>query len=43
MSESTADRWDVIVIGGALAGAATARLVLRRRPGARLLILERTE
>ena len=43
MTESTADRWDVIVIGGALAGAAAARLVLRRRPGARLLILERTE
>ena len=34
--------WDVIVIGGSLAGAATASLLLRRDPGLRILILERS-
>jgi flavin-dependent dehydrogenase len=43
MSERGAKRWDVIVIGGALAGAATARLILRRNAATRILILERTE
>lgn len=33
--------WDVIVVGGALSGAATALLLLRRNPRLRLLILER--
>jgi len=33
--------WDVIVIGGALSGAATATLLLRRNPRLRILILER--
>jgi len=41
-AESVTD-WDVIVIGGALAGAATARLILRRNPQRRVLILERSE
>jgi flavin-dependent dehydrogenase len=35
--------WDVIVIGGALAGAATVCLLLRRNPKLRILILERSE
>ena len=33
--------WDVIVIGGALSGAATALLLLRRNPRLRVLIVER--
>ena len=35
--------YDVIVIGGALAGAATATLLLRQNPGIRLLIIEKSE
>ncbi|MGV3659332.1 MAG: NAD(P)/FAD-dependent oxidoreductase [Prosthecobacter sp.] len=35
--------WDVVVIGGALSGAATATLLLRHNPGIRLLIVEKTE
>ncbi|MEO6002164.1 MAG: NAD(P)/FAD-dependent oxidoreductase [Opitutus sp.] len=35
--------WDVIVVGGALSGSATACLVLRRNPKLRVLILERSE
>lgn len=35
--------WDVIVIGGALSGAASACLLLRRNPKLRVLILERSE
>ncbi len=35
--------WDVIIVGGALAGASTALLLLRRKPDARVLILERSE
>lgn len=34
--------YDVIVIGGALSGAATATLLLRQNPGLRLLIIEKT-
>lgn len=34
--------WDVIVIGGALSGASTALLLLRRNPRLRILILERS-
>jgi len=34
--------WDVIVVGGALSGAATALLLLRRNPRLRVLILERS-
>ncbi|MCX6937169.1 MAG: tryptophan 7-halogenase [Verrucomicrobia bacterium] len=33
--------WDAIVIGGALSGAATALLLLRRNPRLRVLIVER--
>jgi flavin-dependent dehydrogenase len=33
--------WDVAVIGGALSGAATATLLLRRNPRLRVLIIER--
>lgn len=33
--------WDVIIIGGALSGASTACLLLRRTPGLRILIIER--
>ena len=35
--------WDVIVMGGALAGSATACLLRRRNPELRVLILERSE
>lgn len=41
-SNSSLD-WDVIVLGGALSGGATATLLLRANPNLRLLILERTE
>src|ERR1700729_3744594 len=34
--------YDVIVIGGALSGAATATLLLRQNPGLRLLIVEKS-
>jgi len=33
--------YDVVIIGGALAGAATAILLLRERPGLRVLIVEK--
>ncbi|MBC7368290.1 MAG: tryptophan 7-halogenase, partial [Undibacterium sp.] len=39
---SSGEPWDVIVVGGALSGAATALLLLRRQPRLRLLILERS-
>jgi flavin-dependent dehydrogenase len=35
-------QYDVIVIGGALSGAATATLLLRQNPGLRLLIVEKS-
>lgn len=35
--------YDVIIIGGALAGAATAILLLRERPHLRVLIIEKSE
>jgi flavin-dependent dehydrogenase len=38
-----AETYDVIVIGGALAGAASATLLLRKNPGIRILILEKSE
>jgi glycine/D-amino acid oxidase-like deaminating enzyme len=41
MSEKSAERYDVIVLGGALAGAATALLLRRRFPHLRVLIRER--
>src|SRR3954468_6238611 len=34
--------YDVVVIGGALSGAATATLLLRDNPGLRLLIVEKS-
>jgi flavin-dependent dehydrogenase len=34
--------YDVIIIGGALAGASTAILLLRQRPGLRILIVEKS-
>jgi flavin-dependent dehydrogenase len=34
--------YDVVVIGGALSGAATATLLLRQNPGLRLLIVEKS-
>lgn len=39
---SESDTYDVIVIGGALSGAATATLLLRHNPGMRLLIVEKS-
>ena len=36
------DRYDVIIIGGALSGGATATLLLRQNPGIRLLIVEKS-
>ena len=41
MSESDALRYDVVILGGALAGASTALLLRRRQPELRVLILER--
>ena len=38
-----AAKWDVMIIGGALSGASTACLLLRRNPRLRILILERSE
>src|ERR1700760_4336859 len=35
-------QYDVVVIGGALSGAATATLLLRRNPGIRVLIVEKS-
>src|SRR5881227_4509406 len=34
--------YDVVVMGGALSGAATATLLLRQNPGIRILILEKS-
>lgn len=38
---ANAHEYDVVVMGGALSGAATALLLLRKNPGLRLLIVER--
>jgi flavin-dependent dehydrogenase len=40
---SNSDSWDVVIIGGALSGAATAILLLREQPGLRVLIIEKSE
>jgi len=37
------DSYDVVIVGGALSGAATALLLLRRNPGIRILIVEKSE
>lgn len=37
------DSYDVVILGGALSGAATATLLLQRNPGIRVLIIERSE
>lgn len=39
---AAAVQYDVVVIGGALSGAATATLLMRQNPGMRLLIVEKT-
>ena len=41
-SDKAAASYDVVVIGGALSGAATATLLLRQNPGLRLLIVEKS-
>ncbi|HVJ47438.1 MAG TPA: NAD(P)/FAD-dependent oxidoreductase [Luteolibacter sp.] len=46
MNESSGvieQEYDVVVLGGALSGAATATLLMRRNPGIRVLIIERSE
>lgn len=40
LSEATNVSWDVVIIGGALSGASTALEILRRKPDARVLIVE---
>lgn len=42
MADASTTDCDVIIVGGALSGSATACLLLRRHPGIRLLILERS-
>lgn len=40
-NSGSAPRWDAVIVGGALSGAATACLLLKRNPRLRVLILER--
>lgn len=41
-AESTESGYDVAIIGGALAGAATAILLLQEQPSLRVLVLEKS-
>ena len=41
-SAEVADTYDVVIMGGALSGGATATLLLRHNPGIRILILEKS-
>jgi L-2-hydroxyglutarate oxidase len=43
LAASPADRADLVVIGGGIIGLATAREMQRRRPGIRVVVLEREE
>ena len=43
MPANSASHYDVVVMGGALSGGATATLLLRQNPGLRLLIVEKSE
>src|ERR1700693_926048 len=40
--DQDAPRYDVVVIGGSLSGAATAMLLLRKNPGLKLLVIEKS-
>ena len=42
-SPEIADSYDVVILGGALSGAATAILLQKRNPGIRILIVEKAE
>ena len=37
------EAYDVVILGGALSGGATATVLLKRNPGIRILIIERNE
>lgn len=43
MENTNPTPWDVIIVGGALSGSATACLLRRRNPKLRVLVLERSE
>jgi flavin-dependent dehydrogenase len=43
ISKGTTEAYDLVVVGGALSGAATALLAKRRNPELRILIVERSE
>ena len=43
LAGESVETYDVVVIGGALSGAATATLLLRKNPGIRILIVEKSE
>jgi len=41
--DGQSEPWDAIILGGSLAGASTAVLLLRRNPALRVLIIEKAE
>ena len=43
VSSTSPDEFDVVVIGGAIAGASTAILLRRRNPGVRVLVVEKSD